>query len=136
VEATTVPLARPTTTTPRAPDADPVTLLIVADGATARATTAALAASTARPPHVTHVRAPDLDALVGRAGRIGVVDPSRWRAWREPGPLTCRPLRGADRLALLRRLRERSALVSWLGDTAQVERAIAGRPAGTGQPSR
>ena len=125
-----MPFVRPLTAVSSEPcdtaPADPVVLLIVADATTARATATALATRTDHPPRVTDVHAPDLDVLVARAGRVGVVDPSRWHAWRDRGPLPSRPLRGPDRLALLRRLRDSSALVSWLGAPAEVERAITG----------
>lgn len=64
----------------------------------------------------------DLAGLVERlpgVDQVVVLDPGRWRASVTANPALRAPARAADRLALLRVLRERPGRVRWVGNPGQ-----------------
>jgi hypothetical protein len=123
--------ARPTARRePIPPTHAPPTVLVVAARADNRGAAAAeVYAGTLRatdpanmPVIATHAGALDLAERAASAERIYVLDPGRFRAWRErrharagghDQPLTA-PARSADRLALLKLLRDHQSRVQWI----------------------
>jgi hypothetical protein len=79
----------------------------------------------AAPVVATHAGAPDLAERISAAARVYVLDPGRVRAWRERrrhSPLAA-PARAADRLALLRLLRDHQVRTRWVSSPRQLPAA-------------
>lgn len=84
----------------------------------------------AAPVVAVHAGAPDLAERISSAERLYVLDPGRLRAWRERrrdrhGPLAA-TARAADRLALLRLLRDHQARTRWISSPDQLRAARVG----------
>lgn len=132
----TVPVPR-TAHRSAAPAPAPV-VVISARGDTRGAEAAEACAALVRAAHpaaapvvATHAAAPDLAAHIASARQLYVLDPGRVRAWRErrraraggAHRALAAPAAAADRLELLRVLREHQARTRWIGDPQQL-RAI------------
>lgn len=131
IEYRTIRRRRTATTKPPAAAVLVISARGDARGAQAAEACAALLRATdpdAPPVVATHAGAPDLAERISAAGRLYVLDPGRIRAWRErhrgAHALAARA-RAADRLALLRLLRDHQARTRWISSPRQWHAVLA-----------